>query len=298
MSEKDGKTAGSSWDPDEAELSPQEMLRRIESTLGFKAWARGAGSLARGGAAPETLKVAEVGCGTGTAALIFGLLGASVTLLDSNQKVLERARKIYGAFGCRADFIKADCLEPAGESLAGKFDVVLSGGLAEHFTGAYREKCFEFHQSLLKPGGLAMIGVPNRFSPFYQLVRRFRVLTGTWGPDIEVPFSNPELKSLAKGAGFSRYYVVGTIPLVKDFRVYSRGLISAVVDLLPDKLKGALRKWKAAAAEKEPLPPDPRSAAVKLCREAFEAAGKGPACDPAGACSDWLNSGLVLIGFK
>ena len=96
-------------------------------------------AVARSGAPPDRLRVAEVGCGTGTAALIFGLLDASVTLLDSNQKMLERTKKIYGAFGRAASFVRADCLEPAPEGLAGTFDVVLSGGLAEHSTGDYRK---------------------------------------------------------------------------------------------------------------------------------------------------------------
>ena len=38
------------------------------------------------------LKVAEVGCGTGTFSLTLALLGASVTLIDFNAKVLENAK--------------------------------------------------------------------------------------------------------------------------------------------------------------------------------------------------------------
>lgn len=298
MTEQADKTRENVWDPDEAELSPREMAARIASTLSFNSWQRGMAALASAGVPPDKLRVAEVGCGTGTAALILGLLGASVTLLDANQKVLERTKKIYGAFGCGADFVRADCLEPAPEGLAGTFDVVLSGGLAEHFTGVYREKCFEYHCALLKPGGMAMIGVPNRLSPFYQLVRRFRLLTRTWGPDVEVPFSNPELKILAGKAGFSRYEIAGTISLAKDAAVYSRGLVSAVIDLLPRALKEKLRKFKAGVGELAPSRPDPAVDALKLCRETFDAAGAAPSPGRAGKKSDWFNSGLVLIGFK
>lgn len=298
MTKPGNKTRENIWDPEEAELSPQDMARRIESTLSFNSWKRGMAAAARLGVPPDKLRVAEVGCGTGTAALIFGLLGASVTLLDSNQKVLERTKKIYGAFGCAASFIRADCLEPAPEGLAGTFDVVLSGGLAEHFTGDYRKKCFEYHRALLRPGGMAMIGVPNRLSPFYQLVRRFRMVTGTWGPDIEVAFSNPELKALAGSAGFSKCHVAGTSSLSRDLFVYSRGLVSAIVDLLPGSFKEPLRKWKAGREDRTLSQPDPRGDAEKRCRAAFEAAKRTASQGPLSSSSDWFNSGLVLIGLN
>jgi SAM-dependent methyltransferase len=298
MKEQDRKTHKKIWDPEEMELSVPGMLRRIETTIRARAWNHAAAVLAHGGVRVNELRVAEVGCGTGTASLTFGLLGASITLIDLNQKVLESARKTYDKFGCGARFVRADCLKPVPDGLEGTFDVVLSGGLAEHFTGTYRQKCLDYHRSLLKPGGMAVIGVPNRLSPFYQWVRCFRILTGTWGPDVEVPFSNAELRSLAGRSGFRNYYVLGACSLVKDLKVYSRGFVSAVVDLCPKNFKDPLRKWKAGIEDKASYPSDPKAYAAKRCREAFESAENGTSCDSSSILSDWMSSGLNLMGFR
>ncbi len=298
MKEQDRKTHNEIWNPEGMELSTPAMTRRIETAIRTKAWNHIATVLIRSGVPVDSLRVAEVGCGTGTFSMIFCLLGASVTLIDSNQKVLESTKKIYDKFGCEARSVRADCLAPAPEGMEGTFDLVLSGGLAEHFTGTYRQKCFDYHRSLLKPGGMAVIGVPNRLSPFYQWIRCFRILTGTWGPDVEVPFSNAELKALAEKSGFKKYYVLGACSLSKDFKVYSRGFVSAVVELCPKSFKDPLRKWKAGIEDKVSSHPDPGTYAAERCREAFESVKKGIVHDPSSILSDWMSSGINLIGFR
>lgn len=43
----------------------------------------------------KELRVAEVGSGTGTLSLAFAILGASVVLIDYNEKVLKAAAEIH-----------------------------------------------------------------------------------------------------------------------------------------------------------------------------------------------------------
>lgn len=298
MQEKSRKTLSESWDPPETEVSATAMALRIKSTLSYDAWRHAMKALTSQALPLRELNIVEVGCGTGTVALTFCLLGASVTLIDSNDRVLERTRKIYERFGCSAHFIRADCLEVPPEEVKGAFDFALSSGLAEHFTGAYRLRCIDYHRLLLKPGGMAMVGVPNRMSPFYQSVRGFRILTGTWGLDVEVPFTNPELKDLAGESGFKTFYVLGGTSLLRDFLTYSRGFISALADLCPEALRKAARKWKASRAENATLPSDPVKYAVELCQAALASVENEHDSKPRRGLVNWLSSGLSLVAIR
>ncbi len=57
------------------------------------------------------------------------------------------------------------------------------------------------HVELLKPGGMAMVNVPNRFSPLYRLWMGLAKRRGTWTLGYEVPFSGRELVRLARRSG-------------------------------------------------------------------------------------------------
>lgn len=292
------KTHEEIWEPDEAELSAALMIRRIRVVTASRVWRHGARFLAQRNVPANQLRLAEVGCGTGTYSLTLGLLGASVTLIDFNERVLERAKRIYGDFGCAARWVRADCLDPVPADLEGKFDLVISGGLAEHFTGAYRERCFSYHRLLLREGGMAIIGVPNRWSPFYQWIRVFRAWTGTWGLDVEIPYSNIELKRLAKKAGFREYYVIGGASLWEDFWVYSRGFISAIADLCPRGLSEKAREWKTGIENRSSSPSDPRAYALEYCRDRWDWVRQEARDEPHSALSDWLSAGIGLVGFR
>lgn len=137
------KTVTEIWSPQETEMLVPTMARRIRDTLSYNSWYHAVKALSIKGLQVNKLNVVEVGCGTGTASLTFGLLGASVTLIDLNERALERTKRIYDRFRCPARFIRTDCLEPPPEGMEGAFDLALSSGLAEHFTGVYRQRCTE-----------------------------------------------------------------------------------------------------------------------------------------------------------
>lgn len=236
------------WEPD-LNISREKMDRRIRNCIyNFLSWKHTIRLLLEKKVPFNTLNIAEVGCGTGTLSLTFALMGASVTLIDYNQRVLENAKEIYKLYGCKAEFIKADCMEPPFANLTGKFDLVISSGLAEHFIGKDREKCIKYHRLLLKESGFACVGVPNKFSPFYQWIRLFKKVTGTWELEVEVPFSPRELRYLAKSVGFKEAYVIGNAPLMKDLIDYSIGFGSAIKQLLPVSLKDRIRIKKKGGA--------------------------------------------------
>lgn len=227
------------------DISKEIMDRRLRNCISnFLSWQHTIRLILERRVSFNTLKIAEVGCGSGTLSLTFAIMGASVTLLDYNQRVLEKAKEIYKLYGCSSEIVKADCMETPIADLIGKFDLVISSGLAEHFIGVDREKCIEYHRHLLKKDGFACIGVPNKFSPFYQWIRLFKKLTGTWELEIEVPFSPGELKCIAKKVGFRKAYVIGNMTLMRDLKDYTLGFGSAVKQLLPNILKAKLKALK------------------------------------------------------
>jgi len=286
------------WDPPADDDIMENMGRKIMSAVFQPYWKKSVEICARKDKPPDRLKVAEVGCGTGTMALTFGLLGASVTLIDFNEDVLEQTRKIYGSYGCPARFINADCLENAPDDLCGTFDIVISVGLAEHFTGEARKQCFKYHAALLKKGGFVFIEVPNRSSPFYRFVRFFRTLTGTWTIDVEVPFSRYELKDIARDAGLKNAIVVGSGDLWTDAIWHWCRFLSAILDILPPYFRKFARKYKERKKE-EPLPVPVISEKVKKrYNDIFNAVVPDAAMNNKATIADRYVSGIALFAFK
>jgi len=287
------------WNPVREETTKDIIDQRILSVSSTWPWRNTIRIIKKNGIPFNELKIIEIGCGTGTFSLTLRLMGASVTLLDINSEVLENTKRIYRFYDCEAEFLRADCLEDAPENLKSAFDFAVSGGLAEHFVSENRVKSIAYHKNLLKKGGFAFIGVPNRFSPFYWEVRLLRELTGTWNILDEDPFSYAELNRLAEKAGFNRSYVVGNAPLVKDFLVYSRGFLSAIGETLPGQVR------KNLLAVKTKLSKDNRRPQKTLSREYMSEYLLNKAKDISvnterrslEFITDRFSSGLVLFGF-
>src|SRR2546427_133359 len=75
------------------------------------------------------------------------------------------------------------------DDLRNAFDLSMSYGLCEHFLGERRRGVVAAHLEVLRPGGLALLGVPNRFSPVYRLWMKALTARGSWPLGTEVPFS-------------------------------------------------------------------------------------------------------------
>lgn len=146
------------------------------------------------------LRVIEVGAGRATNALLYALRGAKATVLDNSPVALEQSRRRFAARGLEVTTIESDVFAlPA--HVRGSFDVSMSFGLCEHFSGERRRDVIAAHVELLKPGGIAMVNVPNRLSPLYRLWMGLAKRRGTWSLGYEVPFSGRELSDLARQSG-------------------------------------------------------------------------------------------------
>jgi 2-polyprenyl-3-methyl-5-hydroxy-6-metoxy-1,4-benzoquinol methylase len=268
---------------------------RIAMMCGGIGWQRTIQYLHQSGIAFSSVKVAEVGCGSGTFALTLKLLGAEVTLIDYDEAALNTARQAFALYKCDADFIRGDVTQEVPATLSGRFNLATSSGLAEHFEGKERLKCVLYHRDLLEPNGFVRIGVPNRISPWYRLVTGFRKMTGTWNIHLEKPFSPKELAEIARISGFQKYEVIGNYPLIVDLKEYSKALISDMSKLLPLVRKGMkYLKPEAGDARKKAEHFDAREFVDRMKREALESS---PFAIKA-SLKDKFSAGIILFGFK
>jgi SAM-dependent methyltransferase len=174
-----------------------DAARREERTLRWKAQER---LVRERFGSFNGLRVIEIGSGHGTNALLYAERGAQATLLDASPTALKQATDIFRAAGLVTNAIEADALNPP-DTLIGAYDLSISFGTCEHFVGESRREVVTTHLRVLREGGLAIIGVPNRWSPIYRLWMKVAKATGRWRFGTEVPFSAHELIQLARTSG-------------------------------------------------------------------------------------------------
>ena len=111
----------------------------------------------------------EIGCAPGKMlAWVASVLKAEVTGLDYSEPGIANCRALFDALGLKVNLHHDDLfdnhLPPAS------FDVVTSFGVIEHFDDP--RPAVQRHLDLVKPGGLALITVPN-FSEIYGSLQRW-----------------------------------------------------------------------------------------------------------------------------
>ena len=112
----------------------------------------------------------EIGCAPGKIlAWVAAALRANVSGLDYSERGLSTAKRLFAALNLNGHLrceSLADTTFPAGT-----FDVVYSGGVIEHFKDP--REIVRAHVQLVKPGGLALMTVPNYRGIYGRLQRYF-----------------------------------------------------------------------------------------------------------------------------
>lgn len=175
------------------------------------------------------LETIELGSGRGDLSVLLAQHGARVTLLDANDKALDQARQRFDRLGLEATYQRADVLG-IRSAWHNSFDVALSSGLVEHFKGNNRTRVIRAHYDVLKPGGLALISVPNAWCIPYRVWKLYLELRGWWPYGMELPYGKRELIRRAREAGFVRadVHCMGFWQSISSH--WARGLLGSDVD--------------------------------------------------------------------
>jgi SAM-dependent methyltransferase len=146
------------------------------------------------------LRTVELGAGPGVTSLALARRGAGVTLVDRVPSALEIASELARKMGVKVELVGADLFKPPPEHV-GSFDVALSFGVAEHFEGDERKRVVLAHLEWLRPGGVAVVSVPNRLCPTYRLWKWWLQRKDLWPYGYEEPFTPQELRHIGHALG-------------------------------------------------------------------------------------------------
>ncbi len=152
--------------------------------------------------------------------------GADVFGLDHSPVVASRALRNSRDRGSDAGILRADIRElPFAE---GSFDFVYTMGTIEHIA-EYRQAVAEVRR-VLRPGGQAIIGVPDKWNIFLRpLMVAVLDVFGMYHYSPEKSFSAGELRRVIEGAGLQVRSRTGILALpgflrMADLFVFTRGL--------------------------------------------------------------------------
>lgn len=142
-------------------------------------------------------KALDVGCGTGNYTIELARQGAEVFGIDSSEEMLTWARRKARRNGIEISFQVADAQRlPFPEH---SFDLIVSNGLLCFLKEP--ERALVEMNRVLKPGGVLVVGVLNKWSP-WALFRRIKGLFKDTIYNQAHFISPPVLEGLLKQAGF------------------------------------------------------------------------------------------------
>ena len=142
-------------------------------------------------------RILEVGAGTGRDSFYMAQDGAELVLLDYSMNSLKIIRRLLP----NTDHISA----VGGDAFSlpfpdGSFDAVFHQGLLEHFREPEARRLLEENIRVLKPGGLLVVDVPQRWH-IYTVIKHVLIALNAWFAGWEREFSVAELRKLLKELG-------------------------------------------------------------------------------------------------
>jgi 2-polyprenyl-3-methyl-5-hydroxy-6-metoxy-1,4-benzoquinol methylase len=118
----------------------------------------------------DSKTILEIGCaGSQWLPYFAKQFGFKVSGIDYSELGCRQAREILTNEGVEGDVVCSDFFSPPEEML-GKFDVVVSFGVVEHFDDT--AECLERLSRFLKPGGLMITSIPNMTGMIGYVLKR------------------------------------------------------------------------------------------------------------------------------
>lgn len=185
------------WDdyplPSVWNVDSKRLLNHVEHE--FFLWI--AGALENLGKTGPDVRLVEVGCARSQALPVLAKrLNLSVAGIDYSPNGCEQTRVMMKREGVNGDVYCSDIFA-IPDNLKGKFDVVVSFGLIEHFSDT--NEIISALAGLLKPGGVILTNIPNMrgTTGFVQKILNRGIY------DIHVPLTPSQVQSAHEAAGLS-----------------------------------------------------------------------------------------------
>lgn len=150
--------------------------------------------------------VLDIGCGTGEFVHFMTDNGYDAVGIEPSEQIAEAGQK-------KGLSIHTTTAEKFADSHTGEFDVVTMFNVLEHVPNAW--KVLDSVWELLRPGGMAIIKVPNEFNPFQLAARNLLDLNQWW---INAPahisyFDFDSLTAVLSEVGFNIYDRLADFPM-------------------------------------------------------------------------------------
>ncbi len=144
------------------------------------------------------IKIMELGSGTGHNSynLTKEFKASKVTLVDSNKGALSASKKRFKNY--KIELINDDVMKLKKK---GKYDLVHSQGLIEHFQGSNLNRIISVHANYVKKGGYLLLFYPTP-TITYKAIRKVAELLKLWIFSDEVPLKSEYVKNLVEKKGF------------------------------------------------------------------------------------------------
>lgn len=168
----------------------------------------------------DCCRVLDVGCGTGTLALLIKSLrpGARVTALDADEEILQLARR--KAAGQEIDFRHGYADKLPFED--GTFDIVVSSLVFHHLKPATKKAAFREIRRVLRPAGVFLLADWGKPS---SAIERLQFYSVQFLDGFETTSDNVKgkLPVLARGAGFDDFKQIAKERTLYGVLSYYRG---------------------------------------------------------------------------
>jgi S-adenosylmethionine-dependent methyltransferase len=184
----------------------------------------------------RSLKVLEIGCGTGSATVALAERGALVTGVDLDSDGIAIARERCELYGIKAAFHLQNAADFLEAQAVGSFDCIVFYASLEHMTISERLRSLEHAWRVLPPGGICwVIETPNRLwlwdshtshLPFFhwlpdELATRYARFSprSSFSSQFVAAPDNPELLLARRGRGVNFHEFELAIAPVQRLRV-------------------------------------------------------------------------------
>ncbi|HEY6951223.1 MAG TPA: class I SAM-dependent methyltransferase [Bacteroidota bacterium] len=178
----------------------------------------------------EGKSVLEIGAGTGRDSFPLAEHGANVVQLDYAENSLRILKRLAEESKLPVTIVGGDTFSLPFRD--GTFDIVFHQGLLEHFRKPVAERLLEENIRVLKPGGLLLVDVPQRWHS-YTVAKHILITAGKWFAGWERSFSVGELRAVLRGLGVTPVYAYGEWMYPSFFYRVVRELLKKVGWTLP-----------------------------------------------------------------